>query len=111
MKRSACLCRGCHYSLQSSCRDDPVSIPEWPIRSAVWNPPKRGANPENERSIPLPAVSVIVPVHNSRRTLIWLLRALSAQSYPAELMEVVIADDGSDETYGDLIEDDWPWRI
>ena len=42
------------------------------------------------------SVSVIIPAHRSQRTLDLALAALAAQSYPAHLLEVIVADDGSD---------------
>ncbi len=42
------------------------------------------------------SVSVIIPAHRSQRTLDLTLAALAAQSYPAHLLEVIVADDGSD---------------
>ncbi len=42
-----------------------------------------------------PAVSVVVPVRNSARTLPDCLLALRGQSYPHECVEVIVVDDGS----------------
>lgn len=41
-------------------------------------------------------VSVVIPAYGAQDKLDLTLAALAAQSYPAELLEVVIADDGSD---------------
>ncbi len=41
-------------------------------------------------------VSVIVPAHGGQEKLDLTLAALSAQSYPSDLIEVIVADDGSD---------------
>jgi glycosyltransferase involved in cell wall biosynthesis len=47
----------------------------------------------------LPSVSVLVPTLNSARTLGECLAAIREQDYPAELVEIVVADAGSsDET-------------
>ncbi|WP_084960855.1 glycosyltransferase [Thermoactinospora rubra] len=40
-------------------------------------------------------VSVVIPAHDCQRTLDLTLAALSAQTYPRELIEVVVVDDGS----------------
>ncbi|NOX21553.1 MAG: glycosyltransferase [Actinobacteria bacterium] len=45
---------------------------------------------------PLPTVSVIIPVYNRPDLLERTLAGLRAQSYPQELLSVVVADDGSD---------------
>lgn len=45
---------------------------------------------------PALTVTVVVPAHARQDTLDLTLAALSAQSYPAELMDVVVVDDGSD---------------
>ncbi|QSB05779.1 glycosyltransferase [Natronoglycomyces albus] len=42
------------------------------------------------------SVSVIVPAHGNQDRLEVILAALSAQSYPRELLEVIVVDDGSD---------------
>src|SRR6266545_3879063 len=42
------------------------------------------------------SVSVVIPAYRAADKLELTLAALAAQSYPAELLEVVIADDGSD---------------
>lgn len=42
-------------------------------------------------------VSIIIPCYNERRTIVPLLDALLTQSFPAESMEVVIADGGSND--------------
>lgn len=58
----------------------------------------------NWRELPCPAlgcwqpeqtVSVIIPYYNDKDPLKYTLRALENQSYPRELFEVIIADDGS----------------
>ncbi|MFE0750885.1 glycosyltransferase [Gordonia sp. NPDC058843] len=42
-----------------------------------------------------PLVSVVIPYYNQPRQLALVLEALTAQSYPADRLEVVVADDGS----------------
>ncbi|MBN6056022.1 glycosyltransferase family 2 protein, partial [Nonomuraea sp. RK-328] len=46
---------------------------------------------------PTLTVTVVIPAHDRQRTLDLTLAALSAQTYPAELMDVVVVDDGSPE--------------
>lgn len=41
-------------------------------------------------------VTVVIPAHDRQGTLDLTLAALSAQSYPAELLDVIVVDDGSD---------------
>lgn len=43
-----------------------------------------------------PEVSVVIPYYNQPHRLALVLEALTAQTYPADRLEVVIADDGSD---------------
>ena len=43
-----------------------------------------------------PFVSVCTPTYNRRRFLPFLIRCFQAQSYPKELMEWIIVDDGED---------------
>jgi glycosyltransferase involved in cell wall biosynthesis len=52
-----------------------------------------------------PLVSVITPTYNRRAFIPRLLRYFAYQTYPAELMELVILDDGSDKV-GDLVPPD-----
>ena len=49
-----------------------------------------------------PFVSVIIPVYNDRKRLILCLNVLEKQSYPKDLYEVIIIDNGSDEDISDL---------
>ncbi|ORM33893.1 glycosyltransferase [Williamsia sp. 1135] len=42
-----------------------------------------------------PLVSVVIPYYNQPRQLALVLEALTAQTYPMDRMEIVIADDGS----------------
>ncbi|MGA9874045.1 MAG: glycosyltransferase [Rhodococcus sp. (in: high G+C Gram-positive bacteria)] len=44
-----------------------------------------------------PSVSVVVPYYNQPRQLALVLKALTLQTYPRHLLDVVIADDGSAE--------------
>src|SRR5690554_2388452 len=45
---------------------------------------------------PTKTISVIIPAYNCQPHLDLALAALSRQTYPSELLEVVVADDGSD---------------
>ena len=45
---------------------------------------------------PAERVSVVIPAYGDQAALDLTLAALSAQTYPAELLEVVVVDDGSD---------------
>jgi GT2 family glycosyltransferase len=54
------------------------------------------AVPETGQWQPSLTVTVVIPAFNAQRSLDLLLAALSRQSYPAELMDVVVVDDGSD---------------
>ena len=44
-----------------------------------------------------PAFSVVVPTYNRPEPLARCLRALAAQDYPSELLEVIVVDDGGEE--------------
>lgn len=45
---------------------------------------------------PTRSVSVVIPAYNCQQSLELTLAALAQQTYPADLLEVVVADDGSD---------------
>jgi glycosyltransferase involved in cell wall biosynthesis len=48
---------------------------------------------------PRPLVSIVIPTHNRAQTLDQCLNALAAQTYPAELVQIVVVADGcSDDT-------------
>jgi glycosyltransferase involved in cell wall biosynthesis len=47
--------------------------------------------------VTLPSVSVLIPTLNSERTLAACLSALRGQDYPAGLIEIIVADGGSDD--------------
>lgn len=51
----------------------------------------------------LPFVSVIVPVWNDAARLDQCLRALEGQTYPGDLYEVVVVDNGSEEAVGPVV--------
>ncbi|MEV4889557.1 glycosyltransferase, partial [Nonomuraea sp. NPDC055795] len=55
----------------------------------VLTPPALGAwTPEL-------TVTVVIPAHDRQETLDLTLAALAAQSYPADLLDVIVVDDGS----------------
>jgi GT2 family glycosyltransferase len=45
---------------------------------------------------PTLSVSVVIPAYDCAETLPWVLAALAHQTYPEHLLEVVVADDGSE---------------
>lgn len=53
----------------------------------------------------LPFVSIILPTHNRKEALINCLQSLELQSYPLAKFEVVVVDDGSNDSTSKLIED------
>jgi len=59
-----------------------------------------------------PLVSVVIPTHSRRPLLERTLASLALQDYPADRIEVVVADDAStDDTPGFLERLDAPWRL
>ena len=46
----------------------------------------------------IPFVSVVIPVYNDSVRLKTCLQALEAQTYPKEVYEVIVVDNGSDES-------------
>ena len=64
------------------------------VRANDWRvlepPPVSGWTPQK-------SVSVVIPAYRAERTLPYTLAALSVQSYPAHLLEVVVVDDGDGE--------------
>ena len=66
------------------------------VRGNDWRdlePPRLGAWQ------PSRAVSVVIPYYDRPDALRLVLVALTAQTYPLDLIQVVIADDGSDPVY------------
>lgn len=53
----------------------------------------------------VPFVSVVTPTHDRRRFIPTLLRLFRAQTWPADRLELVLADDGAD-LVGDLVADE-----
>ncbi|MEQ8820913.1 MAG: glycosyltransferase [Sumerlaeia bacterium] len=49
-----------------------------------------------------PAITVVIPVRNGRRTLEKALQALRLQTWPAERLDVLVVDNGSTDGSGDL---------
>lgn len=52
--------------------------------------------PEPGSWTPRLSVSIVIPAYDEQRTLPYTLAALKAQSYPSDLLEVVVVDDGSE---------------
>ena len=50
------------------------------------------------------SVSVVIPVYNRKEKLAKTIAGLTQQTYPLELIEVIIADDGSSDNPDELIE-------
>ena len=44
---------------------------------------------------PLPSISVIIPAYNSERTIRSLMDSLQSVTYPRELLEILVVDNGS----------------
>lgn len=51
----------------------------------------------------LPFISVIVPAHNSARTIEKTLDSLATQNYPASRMEIIVVNNGSSDDTGDRV--------
>ena len=51
-----------------------------------------------------PAVSVLVPARNEARVINGTLDHLCSLDYPADRMEIIIVDDGSQDGTGDLVD-------
>ncbi|MFC4057412.1 glycosyltransferase [Planomonospora corallina] len=64
-----------------------------PIRHNDYSPLRPAALGAWEPSLP---VSVVVPAHGGQHRLDLVLAALSAQTYPDHLLEVIVVDDGSE---------------
>lgn len=54
-------------------------------------------------STEFPTVSVVTPTYNRRKFIPWCIRCLKAQTYPAERIEWLVFDDGTDPI-ADLLE-------
>jgi len=48
-------------------------------------------------------ISVVVPAYNNEKTIAATIEALLAQDYPAENLEIIIVDDGSNDRTGEII--------
>jgi GT2 family glycosyltransferase len=57
------------------------------------------------------SVSVVIPTHDRRASLERALRALCAQSYPADAVEIVVVADGCTDKTAGLAARPWPVRI
>ncbi|WP_406318229.1 glycosyltransferase [Streptosporangium sp. NBC_01639] len=73
--------------------DDRTAVPSARIRHNDYGPL---LPPELGDWEPLLRVSVVIPAHDCQQALDRTLAGLAAQSYPAHLTEVIVADDGSD---------------
>ena len=69
------------------------------IQSFVENYYKDKENPEYSEKI-----SIVVPVYNRAERLSRCLAGICKQTYPIELMEVIVADDGSSDDVLDVVE-------
>ncbi len=49
-------------------------------------------------------ISVIIPAYNAEETIGQCLKALAGQSYPANLYEVIVVDDGSGDRTGSIVQ-------
>jgi glycosyltransferase involved in cell wall biosynthesis len=52
----------------------------------------------------IPFVSIIVPAYNSSATIAKTIEACLNQDYPKDRLELIIADDGSDDNTGEIIQ-------
>jgi len=58
-----------------------------------------------------PDVSVIIPTYNRKWFLRETLDSLSGQTFPASNFEVIVVDDGSTESYQDVISRGFPFKV
>jgi GT2 family glycosyltransferase len=83
---------------QEQRRDQPARLvrgprPEWPrVVRGDWG---RLAVPALGAWTPSMSVTVVIPAHGGQAALDLVLAALSAQTYPAGLLDVIVVDDGS----------------
>jgi len=81
----------------------------------VWLASMREKKDQAPTSGWLPRVSVIVPVHNSERTLKACLRSLQRQDYPPEHLEIIAVSNGTtDDSFGvfqAVQSRSWPGRL
>ena len=54
---------------------------------------------------PTEKVSVIIPFKNETNTIVKCLESLVEQDFPAELLEIILVDDNSDDNSADIAED------
>ncbi|WBB96730.1 glycosyltransferase family 2 protein [Solwaraspora sp. WMMA2080] len=73
-----------------------VGQPAGGVPRVVRNDWSSVAVPDLDSWRPTMTVSVVIPAYNCQPTLDLTLASLSRQTYPADLLEVVVADDGSD---------------
>lgn len=55
-------------------------------------------------SVRLPKVSVVIPVHNAEEWIGDSLRSVAAQTYPVDLLEILVVDDGSTDGSAEIVE-------
>jgi hypothetical protein len=73
--------------------------------SPLTRAPQPQSVPEQDANEVSPAVSVIIPTYNSGPLVAYALTALQAQTLPANLIEILVVDDGStDDTWRYLSE-------
>jgi chondroitin synthase len=93
---------------------DPLSDPARPDRMSAdlpVDPPTSAGNDYSAliagaraNEMPTAPVSVVIPVYNRRLMLARTLACLTHQTYPLELIEIVIADDGSSDRPDELVD-------
>lgn len=59
-------------------------------------------DPEVQAAVDMPSISVVIPAYNSRQYLGAALDSVLAQEYPAELIDIVVVDDGSRDDSADI---------
>jgi glycosyltransferase involved in cell wall biosynthesis len=60
---------------------------------------------------PLPTVSVIIPTYNRKNMLRDTLNTISRQTYPVDLFDVIVVDDGSDDGTNLVTRETFPFRL
>ena len=53
-------------------------------------------------------VSVIIPMFNAERWIVETLASVEAQTYPRELIEVIVVDDGSTDASAEIVAREFP---
>src|SRR6202022_4297186 len=97
--------RACFYRARGAIRRPGTSRRRSRLARDLWSAVRAWSADQTARAVTaLPGISILMPTLNAERYLEGALKSIRSQDYPAELIEIIVADAGSTDSTLALLE-------